>query len=81
MTSVPKVNQFAQVFKGQDIKPIEQAPAVTRKPTEEPAAKPTELASASNTVGVNTKIPVGALSYIPASVGHEAGTGRTLGFG
>lgn len=80
MTSVPKINPFAQVFSGQDIKPIQQAPAVTKQPPEETAAKPTELASAGNTAGVNTNIGVGDSSFIPAQAGKPAGIGKTLGF-
>lgn len=80
MATVPAINPFAQVFRGQDIKPIQQAPAVTKKPTEETAAKRTELASASNTTGVNTNIGVGDSSFIPAQAGKPAGIGKTYAF-
>lgn len=78
--ALPAINPFAQAFRGQDIKPIQQAPAVVKQPTEETAAKPTELASAGNTTGVNTNIGVGDSSFIPAQAGHKAGSGKTYAF-
>lgn len=77
--NVSKVNPFAQVFSGQEIKPIQQTPAIVKQPTEETAAKPTE-ASAGNTVGVNTNIGVGDSMNLAAQAGKPAGIGKTLYF-
>lgn len=78
--TVERINPFAQVFRGQDIKPVQQTPAVTKQPTEETAAKPIELASAGNTTGVNTNIGVGDSMNLPAQAGKPAGIGKTLYF-
>lgn len=76
--TVAKINPFA--FGAQEIKPIQQTPAVVKKSPEETAAKPTELTASNNTTGVNTNIGVGDSMNIPAQAGKPAGIGKTLGF-
>lgn len=78
--TISKINPFAFGANPPPIQPTTAAPAVVKQPAETGAAKPAELASASNTVGVNTNIPVGALSYIPPQLGKDAGFGTTWAF-
>lgn len=75
-----RINPFAFGANPPPIQPTTATPAVVKQPTEETAAKPAELATASNTVGVNTNIGVGDSSFIAAQAGKPAGIGKTLYF-
>lgn len=78
--TVPKINPFAFGANPPPIQPTTATPAVVKQPTKEIAVKPAELATASNTVGVNTNIPVGAKMNIAPQLGYPAGTGTTRAF-
>lgn len=74
------INPFAFGANPPPIQPTTATPLVVKQPAETGAENPAALASASNTVGVNTNRPIGDVAYIPPQAGKPAGIGKTIGF-